>query len=79
MSGLRVTLDGAPLPAEQAAFFWKRFSAWMEENPGDLIGFARSEGLESVHPEVDDGGPVLSASRTSPQRPYGAPIQRKRR
>jgi hypothetical protein len=77
MSALRVLLDGEPLPAEEAIAFWKRFSEWMDEHRGDLAGFASSEGLSSVQPEVHDGSPVLIASRNAPQRPYD--VARKKR
>jgi hypothetical protein len=70
MSALRVLVDGEPLPAEEAIAFWKRFSEWMDEHEGDLAGFARSEGLASVRPELHDGSPVLVASRSAPQQPY---------
>jgi hypothetical protein len=70
MSALRVLVDGMQLPDEEATAFWKRFSGWMQEHRGDLGGFARAEGLASVHPEMHEGGPVLVASRTVPQRPY---------
>jgi hypothetical protein len=70
MSALRVLVDGEPLAAEEAIAFWKRFSDWMDEHRGDLAGFARSEGLSSVQPEVHDGSPVLVASRSAPQQPY---------
>jgi hypothetical protein len=77
MSGLRVVVDGEPLADEPAASFWKRFSAWMDAHPGDLGGFARSEGIASVHPEMHEGGPVLVASRTALQRPYGVAPKKK--
>jgi len=77
MGGLRVVLDGEALPAQDAALLWSRFSSWMEAHPGDLAGFARSEGLASVHPEVHGGAPVLVASRTARQRPYAAAPKRK--
>jgi hypothetical protein len=77
MSVLRVLVDGEPLPTAEAIAFWKRFSAWMDEHPGDLAGFAKGEGLASVHPEMHDGGPVLVASRTGPQRPYGVAAKKK--
>jgi len=70
MSLLRVLVDGEPLPTEEGIAFWKRFSAWMEEHPGDLGGFASSEGLTSVNPEMHAGAPVLVASRTAAQKPY---------
>ncbi len=70
MTTLRVLLDGEPMPAEDGVAFWKRFSAWMEEHPSDLAGFARSEGLSSVHPEMHAGAPVLVASKSAPQKAY---------
>jgi len=71
MSALRVVVDGVALPQEQAHAFWRRFSLWMEEHPGDLGGFSRAEGYASVHPEMHDGAPSLVASRLSPQGAYG--------
>ena len=67
---LRVIVDGTPMAEPDGRAFWQRFSAWMEEHKGDLAGFARAEGVASVHPEVHDGEPVLVASRTAPQKPY---------
>jgi hypothetical protein len=67
---LRVRVDGAPLDEGPAQAFWKRFSAWMEDHAGDLAGFARAEGLLSVHPRMEGGEPVLVASRTVPQGAY---------
>jgi hypothetical protein len=78
MSTLRVLLDGEPLPTEEAIAFWKRFSTWMDEHPGDLGGFAASEGLTSVTPEMHSGAPVLVASRTAPQKPYTTAPKKKR-
>jgi hypothetical protein len=71
MTALRVLVDGTPLGDDEARAFWKRYADWMEGHRGDLGGFARAEGLASVHPELRGGGPVLVASRTDPQRPYG--------
>jgi hypothetical protein len=70
MSALGVVVDGIALPDDEARAFWKRFSTWMDEHPGDLGGFARSEGLSSVHPEMQGGSPVLVASRTAAQGAY---------
>jgi hypothetical protein len=70
LTALRVVIDGAPLEDAEARAFWKRFSAWMDEHRGDLAGFARTEGLASVHPEMHGGGPVLVGSRSAPQRAY---------
>jgi hypothetical protein len=77
MTALRVLVDGVPLPDEEARAMWHRFSAWMEEHVGDLAGFARAEGFASVHPEMHGGLPVLVASHSAPQGPYG-PAPKKR-
>jgi hypothetical protein len=77
MTALRVLVDGVPLPDEEARAMWHRFSAWMESHEGDLAGFASAEGLTSVHPEMHGGLPVLVASHSAPQGPYGpAPTKR---
>jgi hypothetical protein len=70
--GLGVVVDGQPMPPDEARTFWGRFSAYMEENKGDLAGFAKQEGFASVHPSMKDGAAVLLVSRTSAQRPYAA-------
>jgi hypothetical protein len=70
MSSLKVHVDGVPLSEEEGRAFWRRFSVWMDQNPGDLAGFARTVGLASVHPEMHADGPVLVGSRTTPQKPY---------
>jgi hypothetical protein len=67
---LAVLVDGAPMPDDAARGLWERFSAWMEEHRGDLLGFARQEGYASVHPGVEDGRAVLRVSMRDPQRPY---------
>ena len=77
MTLLRVLVDGEVLPADEGIAFWKRFSAWMDEHPSDLAGFAKSEGVASVHPEMHDGAPVLVASRKAPQGPYVAAPKKK--
>jgi hypothetical protein len=71
MSALRAVIDGSPLPDDEARALWKRFSTWMDAHEGDLAGFARAEGLVSVHPEMRGGSPVLVGSGSDPQRPYG--------
>jgi hypothetical protein len=68
--GLRVMIDGAALPGSEGHAFWERFSQWMDQHPGDLAGFARGEGLASVHPEMHAGVPVLVGSRSAPQQAY---------
>lgn len=69
-SNLAVLVDGVALPEEEARALWERFSDWMEEHRGDLAGFAAREGFASIHPGVDQGRPVLLASKSAPQRPY---------
>ncbi len=70
MTTLKVLLDGEAMEAGEGVAFWKRFSAWMDEHPGDLAGFAKSEGLASVQPEMHAGAPVLVASKSGVQKPY---------
>jgi len=70
VSTLRVVIDGTALAEEDARAFWDRFSHYMEEHPRDLGGFAKQEGLASVHPEMGAGGAVLVGSRTAPQKAY---------
>lgn len=70
-SSLAVLIDGVALPDDEARAFWERFSSWMEQNRGDLAGFAAQEGVSSVHPGVEHGRPVLWVSRKEAQRPYG--------
>jgi hypothetical protein len=74
MAKLEVLVDGVALPEEEARAFWKRFSDHMETNKGDLAGFAKAEGLASVHPAMGPEGARLVASRSAPQRPY-APVR----
>jgi hypothetical protein len=67
---LGVRLDGVAMNDADARAFWERFSAYMEANKGDLAGFAKQEGLASVHPSMDGRRAVLLASRTAPQKGY---------
>lgn len=71
-SRLAASVDGTPLPEEEARALWARFSAYMDAHTGDLVGFARAEGFASVHPESRSGQAVLVASRSGAQRPYGS-------
>lgn len=71
MPALAVLVDNVPLSEDEARTLWSRFSAWMEDNRGDLEGFAKSEGFVSVHPGVRGGVPTLLISRTTAQQPYG--------
>lgn len=73
-ANLVVLVDDAPLPPEEARAFWARFSAHMEENKGDLAGFAKKEGFASVHPEMRSGRPVLVASHSAAQRAYAKAV-----
>jgi hypothetical protein len=70
VSRLKVFVDGAPLPEDEAREFWKRFSAHMDANKGDLAGFAKKEGFASVHPAMGAEGAELHASRDAAQKPY---------
>jgi hypothetical protein len=67
---LSVIVDDAALPDEEARAFWKRFSAYMDANKGDLAGFAKQEGFTSVVPETGPDGARLRASRTALQPVY---------
>lgn len=72
---LVVLLDGAPLDDADARDVWSRFSRHMDENPGDLAGFAKDEGLFAVRPEHQRGQAVLlaftteEAERAAPRTP----------
>jgi hypothetical protein len=76
MTTLKVLVDGEPMEAGEGVAFWKRFSTWMDDHPGDLAGFAKSEGLSSVAPEMHGGAPVLVASRSGAQKPYASAPKR---
>ncbi len=67
---LRVIIDGEALPEAEARAFWTRFSDYMEANRGDLAGFAKSEGLASVHPKMSAEGALLVGSQNEIQKPY---------
>ena len=67
---LSVLVDGVALSEADARAFWDRFSRYMDDHPRDLVGFAKSEGLASVHPQMGASGAMLVASRTAPQQPY---------
>jgi hypothetical protein len=57
-SRLSVELDGNLLEAEEARAVWERFSHFMSEG-GDLVGFAKSEGVLLVSTAVRQGVPTL--------------------
>jgi hypothetical protein len=69
---LAVKIDGELLAEDEGRALWQRFSAYMEENRGDLAGFAKSEGLASIHPAMEGGRAILVGSRSAsaPQRAY---------
>lgn len=59
---LVVLVDGRALDQDEARAVWTRFSRWMDEHPGDMDGFARSEGHASARPETHGGKAVLVLS-----------------
>jgi hypothetical protein len=58
-SRLVALVDGAPLEEEAARALWAEFSAHMDENKGDMAGFAKKKGWQSVVPEYRQGKAVL--------------------
>ncbi len=56
-------IDGVALPADAAEAVWRAFSAWMDDNQGDLDGFAKQRGFTSVKPEYRRGQAVLVVTR----------------
>jgi hypothetical protein len=58
-SRLAVLLDGKPLAEDEARTLWQAFSVHMDENEGDLGGFAAQKGWSSVKPEYRAGQAVL--------------------
>lgn len=67
---LQVIVDGTPMAPEEARAFWARFSEHMEQNKGDLRGFADKEGYRSVVPALGANGAILRVSRVAEQVPY---------
>jgi hypothetical protein len=69
-----VRIDGELLADDDGRALWQRFSAHMEANRGDLAGFAKSEGLASIHPAMEGGRAILVGSRSTsaPQRAYAS-------
>jgi hypothetical protein len=67
---MRALRDGAPLEDGDARELWAHFSAWMDEHPGDLAGFAAALGVKSVRPALAADGPVLLVSTTEEQSAY---------
>ncbi|WP_437992197.1 hypothetical protein [Sorangium sp. So ce145] len=76
-SNLAASIDGAPLPDEEARDLWTRFSRYMDEHRGDTAGFARENGYVSVTPTFERGRALLVVRTTEaspekpPQRPGG--------
>jgi hypothetical protein len=58
-SRLAVLVDGALLDAEAARALWTEFSAHMDVHQGDMKGFARKKGWQSVAPEFRQGKATL--------------------
>ncbi len=69
---MRAFRDGHALEPDDARELWGHFSAWMDDHPGDLAGFAAALGVTSVRPALDAGGAaVLVVSTTEAQTAYG--------
>ncbi|WP_187345852.1 hypothetical protein [Sorangium cellulosum] len=70
-SNLAASIDGAPLPDEEARDLWTRFSRYMDEHRGDMAGFARENGYVSVTPTFDRGRALLVVRTTEapPEKP----------
>jgi len=68
---MRAIRDGEALEQGEARELWSHFSAWMDEHPGDLAGFAAALGVTSVRPALDAKGAVLVVSSTEAQPVYG--------
>ena len=71
-SRLEALVDGAALDAEAARALWTEFSAHMDENKGDMAGFARKKGWQSVAPEFRQGKAVLVVKTGAAVKPAGA-------
>ena len=73
-SRLAALVDGAPLEPEAARALWTEFSVHMDENKGDMAGFAKKKGWQSVVPEYRQGKAVLIArTGAAPQARAPAP------
>ncbi|WP_437814186.1 hypothetical protein [Sorangium sp. So ce1078] len=70
-SNLAASIDGAPLPDEEARDLWTRFSRYMDEHRGDMAGFARENGYVSVTPTFERGRALLVVRTTEapPEKP----------
>lgn len=56
---LVVLVGDQALPEDEARALWQEFSRHMDENEGDLAGFAAKKGWQSVKPEHRQGQAVL--------------------
>jgi len=61
-SRLGVVVDGRPLDDDAARKLWVEFSIHMDENVGDLAGFAALKGWAKLVPEHRAGRAVLVVS-----------------
>jgi hypothetical protein len=78
---LAATIDGAPLPEDEARALWTDFSRHMDEHHGDTAGFARQRGWVSVTPTHREGRAVLvvTTKEASPAERRGARSKRPKR
>ena len=72
-SRLAVLVDGATIDPEAARALWTEFSAHMDENVGDMAGFAKKKGWQSVAPEFREGKAVLVVKTGGPMAKSAAP------
>jgi hypothetical protein len=80
-SRLMALVDGAALGEAEGRALWAEFSAHMDENKGDMAGFAKKKGWQSVAPEFRDGKAVLlvKTGAAVPAKPAKPKPQGKRR
>jgi hypothetical protein len=62
-------VDGAPLAEDAARELWTEFSAHMDANVGDMAGFAKKKGWQSVAPEYRQGRAVLVVKTGAAPKP----------
>ena len=76
---LLVLVDGTPLEAEAGRALWIEFSAHMDAHEGDMTGFAKLKGWQSVAPEYQKGKAVLVVKTGAPvARPPSAQAAKKK-
>ena len=79
-SRLSALVDGTALDPEAARALWTEFSAHMDENKGDMAGFARKKGWHSVAPEFRQGMAVLVVQTgAAAAKPRAKPASKSRR